>query len=51
MALTGAARPEAMEHRKRWVLGQIREGTMADTPRRSGLSGKWWFGPAVMASL
>jgi hypothetical protein len=24
---------------------------MADSPRRSALSGKQWFGPAVMASL
>jgi hypothetical protein len=49
-ALARAAWPEATEHKKRWVQGQIREGTMADLPRRSALSGKWWFGPAVMAS-
>jgi hypothetical protein len=50
-ALAGAARPEATEHGKRWVQGQIREGTTADSPMQSMLSGKRWFGPAVMASL
>jgi hypothetical protein len=49
-ALAGAAWPEATKHKKRWVQGQIREGTMADLPRQSALSGKWWFRPAVMAS-
>jgi hypothetical protein len=51
MALTGAARPEAMEHGRRWEQGQIGEGTTADLPRRSALAGKRWPGPAVMASL
>jgi hypothetical protein len=31
--------------------GAIREGTTVDSPRRSALSGKRCFGPAVMASL
>jgi hypothetical protein len=41
---------EAMVHGKWWERGQNREGTTADSPRRSALSGKRWFGPAAMAS-
>jgi hypothetical protein len=33
------------------VQVQIREGTTMDSARWLTLSGKWWFLPAVMASL
>jgi hypothetical protein len=51
MALVRAARLEATEHGKRSVQGKIRERTTVDSPRRSTLLGKRWFGLVVMASL